>query len=99
MQSVKLETSEHMPTVDIGMLKMAAGFQREFGRNTASRIFAVIHGEGSAHIGELDVSWTGGDVFAVPSWQPYTLCASTEAVLFEVSDAPVLQKLGFYRTL
>jgi len=38
-------------------------------------------------------------VFVVPSWQPYTICASTDAVLFEVSDAPVLQKLGFYRTL
>ena len=97
MQAIRLDTGGHMPTVNIAMTRLAAGFQRDFGRNTASRIFAAVSGEGTARVGDKTFNWSHGDVFIVPSWQPYQIAASNAAVLFEVSDEPTLQKLGFYR--
>ena len=65
--------------------------------STASSIFAVISGRGQARIGGLSAEWTVGDVLAAPSWNAIELGASEDAVLLEVSDAPVFHKLGFYR--
>lgn len=97
LQRLCLDTEEHIPTVATGYLKLAGGAERDFGRNTASRIFAVTAGRGTARVGELVVEWSRGDVIAVPSWTPYALSAHEDAVLLEVSDEPVLRKLGFYR--
>lgn len=97
LQRLTLPTQEHMATVAISYLKLARGARHDFGRNTASRIFAVTDGRGTARVGELEVQWSRGDVIAVPSWSPHALCASEDAVLLEVSDEPVLRKLGFWR--
>ncbi|NMG54864.1 cupin domain-containing protein [Aromatoleum aromaticum] len=97
MQRLTLETAQHIPTVDINLLKFAAGAGHDFGRNTASRVFAVVAGRGTARIGELTAQWARGDVIAVPSWSPHEIRAHEDAVLLEVCDEPVLRKLGFYR--
>lgn len=97
LRRLALDTQQHVPTVAIGYLKLAGGAQRDFGRITASRIFAVTAGRGTARMGELTLEWSRGDVIAVPSWTPHELRAHEDAVLLEVSDEPVLRKLGFYR--
>ena len=97
VQRLTLPTQEHMATVAISYLRLASGARHDFGRNTASRIFAVTAGRGTARVGELEVEWARGDVIAVPSWTPHALRASEESVLLEVSDEPVLRKLGFWR--
>lgn len=97
VQRLLLETSQHIPTVDISMLKLVSGTHQEIGRNTASRIFAVIGGSGMGRVGNLNFEWTRGDVIAVPSWTPYDLHAYEDSVLLEVCDESVLRKLGFYR--
>jgi gentisate 1,2-dioxygenase len=38
-----------------------------------------------------------GDVIAVPAWLPHTHAAAEGAVLFQVSDEPVMSRLGFLR--
>jgi gentisate 1,2-dioxygenase len=42
-------------------------------------------------------AWQLGDVIAVPAWQPHTHAAVEDAVLFRVSDEPVMSRLGFLR--
>lgn len=92
-----LQTQSHIPTVAVNCLELAAGTAHEFTRNTANRIYAVTSGTGTAQVGELAITWARGDVIAVPTWTPLALQASSDASLMEVSDAPVMQKLGFYR--
>ena len=40
-----------------------------------------------------------GDLFVVPSWVPWSLQADTEFDLFLFSDAPIVERLHFHRTL
>ena len=40
-----------------------------------------------------------GDIFVVPSWVAWSLRAETQFDLFRFSDAPVIERLGFARTL
>ena len=84
-------------TMEISYLALAADAQAHFRRNTASRIFAVTQGSGRGRIGGRDINWQRGDVMAVPSWVDYSLAAYESAEILEVSDRPVLDKLGFYR--
>lgn len=92
-----LPTEPYIPTVAVDCLELIAGSTHEFTRNTANRIYAVTSGTGTAQVGELTIDWARGDVIAVPTWTPMSLSASSDASLMEVSDAPVMQKLGFYR--
>ena len=41
--------------------------------------------------------WTRGDMLVVPSWLTHYHRASSDAVLFRVTDTPTLEKLGFLR--
>lgn len=97
VKRLELDTQAHIPTVAIAYFELAAGSRRDFGRNTANRIFAVISGRGVARVGELTVEWMRGDVIAVPSWAEHEISAHGDSVLLEVSDLPVMRKLGFYR--
>lgn len=97
VKRLALDTQTHIPTVAITYFELAGGARRDFGRNTANRIFAVTSGRGVARVGELTVEWSRGDVIAVPSWAEHEISAHEDAVLLEVSDEPVQRKLGFYR--
>jgi gentisate 1,2-dioxygenase len=96
LRRLLLDTQAHIPTVEISYLGL--GIERVwFARDTASRILAVTEGEGRARVGNLDINWKRGDVMAVPSWHEFWLESEGKATVLEVSDRPVLQKLGFYR--
>lgn len=87
----------HIPTVATRAVALAAGARFAPPRRTCNRIYLATQGSGNAQCGDLSVSWNRGDVIAVPTWTPLTLTASTDATLVEVSDEPVMRKLGFYR--
>lgn len=97
LQRLRLDTQPHIPTAAVSLLKLAADAHCRGPRSTASRIFAVVSGSGTARLGDLLADWTRGDVLAVPSWTPFDLRASTDAIVLEVCDEPVLRALGFYR--
>ena len=97
VRRLALDTQSHIQTVAITYLEFVGGSSRDFGRNTANRIFAVASGRGMARVGDLSVEWSRGDVIAVPSWSTHEIKAYEDSVLLEVSDEPVLRKLGFYR--
>lgn len=92
-----LDTQKHIPTVEISYLGFAPDIKCAFPADTASRILAVTQGQGVARVGNLDVTWKRGDVIAVPSWTEFSILAQVDAQVLEVSDKPVLDKLGFFR--
>jgi len=92
-----LPSREHIPTIELAYLEIAKGARTPTQRTTASRVFAATSGAGRARIGDLDTQWVRGDVLAVPSWAPFELAATDDALLFEVTDEPTLRMLGFYR--
>jgi gentisate 1,2-dioxygenase len=60
----------------------------------------VFRGTGTTEIGERRFEWQQGDSFVVPLWYPHrhlNRSGSEGAILFSMSDAPVLKALDLYR--
>lgn len=89
--------SPALPTVALFMERLGAGGTRPALRSTASQIVTCVSGSGVSRIGGQEISWQRGDVLAVPSWTAYEHLPDADAVLFCVTDRPVLDKLGFWR--
>ena len=97
VRRLTLPSQQHIPTMGLSYLQIPNDAKLKVERSTVSRIFAVVEGTGTATIGDLHITWERGDVFAVPSWTAFEIGASQDALLFEVSDEPVLQALRFLR--
>jgi gentisate 1,2-dioxygenase len=87
------------PTMSCGVNLLRAG--AEFGehRHTSSTIYHVIDGQGVSVIDGEEFAWAKGDVFAVPTWAWHRHAATGigDAVLFNLTDAPLMHKVGLYR--
>ena len=68
-------------------------------RHTSTVLYHVVQGAGSTTIGDQRLAWTVGDTFVVPLWYAHhhENAASKDAILFAVSDAPLLRGLDLYR--
>lgn len=95
--SVRLGPAQ-LDTIALTMHRVPAGAATAAQRTTANRIFAVVKGAGVSHIDGEEHAWAFGDTIAVPAWRPCSHRADDEAVLLEVSDEPVLAKLGWLRS-
>jgi gentisate 1,2-dioxygenase len=78
-----------------------AGFATAAYRATASGVVSVVRGRGRVTIGagagERTFDYGPKDIWAVPSWQPVSITAVEESVLFCASDEAVHRKLGVWR--
>src|SRR5690554_795524 len=95
---LSLFIESHIKTSAAETIMMKRQSILDLSRNTASHIFAVIKGEGSMTIESQTFFWSRGDVLVVPSWKSHSLSSHEDSILLRVSDAPTLQKLGFYRS-
>jgi gentisate 1,2-dioxygenase len=87
-----------LDTIALHMMRLTPGLRTQEHRSTANNIYAVVRGTGVTKVdGEL-FAWKRGDVIAAPAWRPHTHEATSDALVFRVTDEPVLQKLGFFRT-
>ena len=86
-----------MPTIGAFMQWLPAGFRGQPYRATDASVFCVAEGRGRTRIGGTSVSWGPHDIFVAPSWQPVTLEAEQETVLFSFSDRPAQKSLGLWR--
>lgn len=86
-----------MATTALFMERIPAGVAQPARRSTESRICTIVAGRGSSRIGDRTFHWSRGDTLAVPSWHTLSHAAEEEAVVFTVSDRPVMEKLGFLR--
>jgi gentisate 1,2-dioxygenase len=63
----------------------------------ANSVFGVAKGSGTTEVEGTKLSWRHGDVIVVPAWQSHVHRSDDGAVLFRVTDEPVMEKLGFLR--
>ena len=95
-----------LPTIRAEMHRIARGAQTAPVRETGSSVYVVFDGSGTVTIEDTTWSVTRGDLFVVPSWQPFS--ARSEAStsdsdsgaldLFRFSDSPVFEALQLSRS-
>jgi len=87
------------PTLDYRALMLRPGEATRFKRETASALYIAIEGRGMTEIGGTSLDWQANDIFVVPSfaWRRHINQSHDDAVLYAVSDAPLMEKIGQYR--
>jgi gentisate 1,2-dioxygenase len=89
-----------MTTIQCAVQLLSPADQTEAHRHTSTVIYHVFRGKGATEIGERRFEWEEGDSFVVPLWHVHrhlNRSPSDEAILFSMSDAPVLKALDLYR--
>lgn len=86
-----------MPTIGLHMMRLVQGAETAPLRTTANNIYTVVRGSGRSSIDGKTFDWQRGDVIAVPAWRTHHHVAQTDAVLFRVTDSPVMAALGLLR--
>src|SRR5260370_730016 len=66
-------------------------------RCAAKNILGGGGGTGGTRVDGERFAWRGGEVIAAPAGRPHFHEASDDAILFRITDEPVMQRLGFYR--
>jgi len=87
------------PTLDYTAQLLAPGEETSFKRETASRLYVVLEGRGSVEVGKESFDFEENDIFVLPNflWRRFLNHGAKDAVLYAVSDAPLLEKIGQYR--
>ncbi|WP_027943850.1 cupin domain-containing protein [Amycolatopsis taiwanensis] len=95
-----------LPTIRVQVHRIAAGAETAPRRETGSSVYQVFDGSGRVKVGDFSWSVQRGDLFVVPSWQPFSVASDASASdsdsgaldLFQFSDAPIFTKLNLYRS-
>jgi gentisate 1,2-dioxygenase len=96
-----------LPTIRVEMHRIARNAETATVRETGSSVYAVFDGSGTVQVGDKSWSVTRGDLFVVPSWQPFSAKSQAGATdsdsgaldLFRFSDSPVFEALRLNRTV
>lgn len=89
-----------MTTIQCAVQLLPGAHETDSHRHTSTVIYHVFRGSGSTEIAERRFDWEQGDSFVVPLWHAHrhmNRSTSDEAVLFSMSDAPMLKALDLYR--
>ncbi|HUZ75839.1 MAG TPA: cupin domain-containing protein [Stellaceae bacterium] len=86
-----------MPTMGLGMERLAAGTATRRQRSTANRVFCPVEGSGESIVGGERIAWRRGDTFAVPCWTKFEHRAAADTVLFDLSDEPLMRFAHYWR--
>ena len=75
------------------------GEATRFKRETASTLYIAIEGEGVTEAAGQRFEWRANDIFVVPgfAWRRHSNAVNMDTILYTVSDAPLLDKIGQYR--
>ncbi len=90
-----------LPTIRCEMHRLRSGARTQTKREVGSSVYQVFDGEGTVSVGERQWQVRRGDMFVVPSWQPFTAqCDDGQPSLdlFRFSDTPIFKALHAYRT-
>jgi gentisate 1,2-dioxygenase len=88
-----------LPTIDCHVQMLRKGEETKDHRHTSGTVYFVIQGDGETVAADRALRWSKGDGFVVPNWawHRHRNTSGTEALLFSVSDAPVLKAVQLYR--
>jgi gentisate 1,2-dioxygenase len=95
-----------LPTIRVEMHRIVRGQETAPVRDAGSSVFQVFDGSGTVTVGNSTWTVTRGDLFVVPSWQPFSARSEAGASdsdsgsldLFRFSDAPIFEALQLART-
>jgi gentisate 1,2-dioxygenase len=85
------------PTLGYGAQMIRAGEETRAKRETSSTVYVVMEGRGQTEVAGRTFGWEENDIFVVPNFLWRRHRATTDAVLYTMSDAPLLEKIGQYR--
>ncbi|MGP0089318.1 MAG: cupin domain-containing protein [Xanthobacteraceae bacterium] len=87
------------PTLDYSAQLLRGGEETWFKRETSATLYVVMEGSGATEIAGQRFNWETNDVFVVPSfmWRRHLNRGKNDAVLYAVSDQPLMEKIGQYR--
>ena len=75
------------------------GHAATFAKTTINHLYSVVSGRARVKIeGGSNEGLAVGDVITVPCWHAHALEAEEDAVVFQVTDAPLLEKVGLVKT-
>ena len=89
------------PTINCQIQVLPPGFEGAPFRHSASAVALVIAGEGRTVFDDGELEWGQNDSLVIPNWCRHRQLNRSKreaAVLFVMSDAPMLAALGFYRS-
>lgn len=87
------------PTMSCEVQLLKAGKTTERHRHTSTVLYHAFRGRGRTYVGEGCMEWEKGDSFVIPLWQwhSHENLSEQEAILFSMSDRPVMEALELYR--
>ncbi len=87
------------PTLAYSAQLLRPGEETRLKRETASTMYIAIEGSGATEIAGKRFDWERNDIFVVPNflWRRHLNTGTKDAVLYAVSDAPLMEKVGQYR--
>ena len=94
-----------MPTIGCWVQMIPPGESTKAHRHTSSTIYHVVQGGGVTTVGRQkgggeQLPWGAHDCFFVPSWNWHSFenkSTKEPAIIFSVTDRPVLESLGLFR--
>src|SRR4029079_4629162 len=86
-----------LDTMALSMTELKAGQASAPRKVMANSVLGVAKGAGITEVEGTTLSWSRGDVIVVPAWHEHLHRSENGAVLFRVTDEPVMRKLGFLR--
>ena len=95
-----LDAGHTLPAMSCFIQRLRPGEHTEAHRHTASVVYHAFQGQGSTVINSQRLDWARGDTFVLPSWawhEHVNASESEEAVLFSVSDLPVIEAMDLYK--
>jgi gentisate 1,2-dioxygenase len=87
-----------LPTIGLSLLRLPAGSRRDVAKTTVNHLYSVI--SGAARIAVEDGTTENlavGDVITVPCWHAHSINADVDAIVFQVTDEPLLAKVGLVK--
>jgi gentisate 1,2-dioxygenase len=87
------------PTLDYSAQLIRPGEETRWKRETASTFYCVLEGSGVTEVGGKRLDWEVNDFFVVPNflWRRHINKGPGDAVLYAVSDEPLMRKIAQYR--
>ncbi len=87
------------PTLTHGAQLLRAGEETLLKRETSSMVYVCLEGRGQTEVAGKTWDWEENDIFVVPNflWRRHVNRGAKDAVLYSMSDRPLLEKIGQYR--
>ncbi len=86
------------PALLASFLRILAGEQLSTAPNATSQLYYVLYGSGFSAVNGSLVRWEKGDFFTLPAGSVSTHHADADAVLYWVTDEPLMRYLGVQAT-